>query len=197
MALAKAVPDAELLDEYVRRYPEHAAALTDFAIELAFDSAVDSDGADAPPEPEQSSSSLSVSNAMSRFHNRLYAIQHEVSGRRRDTIEAITNPFASLGRAELRAIGHRLNVSNVFMMKLRDRQIHHATIPSNFQCRVAEEVRIPVDVLIAHLAGQAQVSAGMHFKADRKPVAGAKQTFEEAVRSSGLTSAQQAELLGL
>jgi hypothetical protein len=38
MSLAKAVPDAELLDEFARRYPQHADALTEFAIELAVDS---------------------------------------------------------------------------------------------------------------------------------------------------------------
>ena len=37
MSLAKPVPDAELLDEYVRLYPEHAEALTEFAVELAVD----------------------------------------------------------------------------------------------------------------------------------------------------------------
>jgi len=31
MSLAKAVPDAELLDEFARRYPNHANALTEFA----------------------------------------------------------------------------------------------------------------------------------------------------------------------
>ena len=38
MSLAKAVPDAELLDEFARLYPQYADALTEFAIELAIDS---------------------------------------------------------------------------------------------------------------------------------------------------------------
>ncbi len=36
-ALAKERPDAGLLDDYVRRYPEHAVALTSFAVSLALD----------------------------------------------------------------------------------------------------------------------------------------------------------------
>jgi hypothetical protein len=36
-SLAKPMPDAEVLDDFVRRYPEYAAALTDFAIELVMD----------------------------------------------------------------------------------------------------------------------------------------------------------------
>ena len=31
LSLARQVPDATLLDEFVRRYPEHAEDLTDFA----------------------------------------------------------------------------------------------------------------------------------------------------------------------
>ena len=38
-SLAQPVPDARLLDEFVRRYPEHSVEITDFAIELAIDAA--------------------------------------------------------------------------------------------------------------------------------------------------------------
>ena len=38
-ALAKRTPDAEVLDEFVRRYPEHAGALTDLAIGIVLDQA--------------------------------------------------------------------------------------------------------------------------------------------------------------
>ena len=36
-SIAKDVPDAELLDEFTRRYPEYADALTEFAVELLVD----------------------------------------------------------------------------------------------------------------------------------------------------------------
>ena len=195
LALAKAQPDAELLDEFVRRYPEHASALTDFAIELALDSLTEAEG----PEEESASSATnaSVSKAMSRFHNRLYAVQHERSAAARGLETVVDNPFAAFDRSGLRQIGHRLNVNNVFVMKLRDRQIDENTMPEGFRRRVAEELGASLDVVVAHFAGQAQIQPGVHFKADEKPGAGAKQTFEEAVRSSGLTAEQQAYLLGL
>ena len=109
----------------------------------------------------------------------------------------VDNPFAALDRSGLRHIGQRLNVSNVFIMKLRDRQIDENTMTEGFQRRVAEELGASLDVVVAHFAGQAQIQPEVHFKADKKPEAGAKQTFEEAVRSSGLTTEQQAYLLGL
>jgi hypothetical protein len=195
LALAKAQPDAELLEEFVRRYPEHASALTDFAVELALDGFAVAGG----PEEEVASSATntSVSKAMSRFHNRLYAVQQERSAPARSLEAGVDNPFAAFDRSGLRHLGQRLNVTNVFIMKLRDRQIDETTMPEKFRRRVAEELGAPLDVVVAHFAGPAQIQPGVHFKADEKPEAGAKQTFEEAVRSSGLTAEQQAYLLGL
>ena len=38
-SVAKAVPDDELLDEFVRRYPGYATQIIDFAVEMVFDAA--------------------------------------------------------------------------------------------------------------------------------------------------------------
>ena len=71
MSLAKAVPDAELLDEFARRYPQYADALTEFAIELAIDSLMHrSEEEDVPADAEAISDV--VSRVMSQFENQLY-----------------------------------------------------------------------------------------------------------------------------
>lgn len=69
LALSKPVPDAELLESFIRRYPEHATQLTEFAVALALDALAEPDR----PLHEPASDALSpqVSRAMSRFHNRL------------------------------------------------------------------------------------------------------------------------------
>ena len=68
-SLAKPIPDADLLDQCVRRFPQHAAALTDLAISIVLDAArpdeEDVTEVDTPLSP-------AVSRAMSRFQNRLY-----------------------------------------------------------------------------------------------------------------------------
>jgi hypothetical protein len=38
-SVAKAVPDDELLDEFVRRYPGYATEIIDFAVEIVVDAA--------------------------------------------------------------------------------------------------------------------------------------------------------------
>jgi len=70
-AIAKATPDADLLEEYVRRYPNYAAALTDFAIDLIVDLGRGND--EHAPDVGAPAMTPTVSRVMSRFHSRLYA----------------------------------------------------------------------------------------------------------------------------
>jgi hypothetical protein len=65
-----------------------------------------------------------------------------------------------------------------------------------FRQRVSAELDVPVEVIDAHLAGPPLLSE-QAYKADRKPEVGPKQTFEDAVRGSGLTETQQQHLLKL
>lgn len=193
----QALPSPELLDEFVRRYPEHATALTDFAIELTIDTFADASNEEAADQLP-SSVSPAVAKAMSRFHNRLYAVKSATSTvRAAPPVHIVENPFAALDRAQLRSLGQRLNANTVFVMKLRDRQVLAETMTEGFKRRIAEELKAPVDLVVAHFAAPAQLESRSHFKADRKPEVGAKQTFTEAVRSSSLAPEQQDYLLKL
>jgi hypothetical protein len=169
--------------------------LTDFAIELALDAMAVT--ADAETEPARTGDTVAASKAMSRFHNRLYAVQREASPQSKQPAAVVDNPFVSLDRAGIRDVGQRLNANNVFVMKLRDRQIDAGTMTAEFQRHVAEALKVSIDVIVTHFDGPTQMIPGVHFKADGKPQAGAKQTFEEAVRSSGLTPEQETYLLSL
>jgi hypothetical protein len=194
-SLAKPVPDARLLDEFVRRYPDYAAEITDFAIELAIDAA---QGGDADVQEAESAVSPAVSRAMSRFQNRLFALrQDEVSGSTTSaaTSYSVENPFAALDRAAFRGLANRLDVSTLFVTKLRDRQIDPSTMTTGFRKRVANELSVPLDVIVAHFAARPEAQFRQFYKAEQKPTAVAWQSFEEAVRSSGLTDEQQRHLM--
>ena len=194
------VPDAKLLDDIVRRYPEFGEELTEFAIAIAVDAlraecvVEDAEGAIDP-----SAVSPAVSRAMSYFQNRLHAVKvgaGEPGSARTEIVDA-PNPFSGLPRDEFRAFAVRLNANTVFVGKLRDRQIDPATMTPGFQRRVADELNVPLDVVVAHFAARPAAPSRQFFKAEGKPSTGAQQSFEEAVRSSGLNEAQQKFLLEL
>jgi hypothetical protein len=195
LALAKPVLDAAVLDDLVRRYPRYAEQLTDMGVALALEALADHD---QEPMPEEvSGTSAAVSGAMSRFHNRLYAVTKSRRPANANTVSESPNPFSSLDRAELRGLGSRLGGNTVFAMKLRDRMIDHDTMTEGFRRHVAITIHAPLDVVVDHFAGQSGMAAHAQYKAEQKPEIGRKQSFEEAVRSSALTPEQQAFLLSL
>jgi hypothetical protein len=194
LALARPAPDAALVDEFARRYPEHASDLTEYAIELALDAIAARDG---PADVPQATTTPGVSRAMSRFHSRLSAVRAGTGAEAAEAAPAAENPFAKLNRPAMRALAQRLHANTVFVMKLRDRLIRGDTMTEGFLRRISDELGVLLETVVAHFAAPAYVPRSAHFKADTKPEAGEKQTFEEAVRSCGLTPEQQTSLLNL
>ena len=195
--LAKPVPDAELLDEFVRLYPEHAAALTDLAVDIVLDPSLSDEEYTA--EPLAPGVSPAVSRAMSRFQNRLFEVQPKQvrSATVSSKSHAIENPFSRLERIEFRQLTQGLHCNNVFAGMLRDREIIADTMTEGFKRRVADELQAPIELVAAHFAASQQIGQAQFYRADEKPQAIKKLTFEEAVRSSGLTPEQQKFLLEL
>ncbi len=195
LALAKPAPDAAVLDDLVRRYPEYAVQLTDIAVALALDFLAGR--ADEPAPEDVSGTSPAVGRAMSRFQNRLYAVTKSHQPANANAAPESANPFSSLGRAELRDLGSRLGGNTIFAIKLRDRVIDTDTMTEGFRRHVADTMQAPLEVVVAHFARRSEMATQAHYKAEQKPSVGKKQSFEEAVRSSGLTPEQQAFLLSL
>jgi len=179
-------------------YPEYAAPITDLAVSIVLDAARGNDDeaeSDAVPSVSQA-----VSLAMSRFQNRLYevrrtkpAVQAVVSS----TPGPIENPFSTLDRTAFRALATRMHCNTVFLGMLRDREIDPNTIPGGFTRQLGEEMSVPPELLAAHFAAEQTLLHRQSYKADEKPRVGAKVSFDEAVRSCGLSEEQQAYLLGL
>ena len=198
MSLAKAVPNAELLDEFARRYPQHADALTEFAIELAIDSLLhQSEEEDVPADAD--AISAVVSRVMSQFENQLYERRQAraATSPARAATASVENPFAVLDRPGFRALASQLDVNSAFLSKLRDRTIEPISIPKAYCRRLAQEMNEDIEAMVAHLyAPQESVAAGRQlYKAEGKPAATARQSFEEAVKTSGLSEKQQHRLL--
>lgn len=194
LALAMPVPDPKTLDEFVRRYPQHAEALTEFAVQLALDAGPDGD--EEGDETADGAVSPAVSRAISHFQNVSFELEKKGGA---DAPVAGGNPFASLSTQAFRAYAATLGANSIFVMKLRDGRIEPDSLSARPGfCRVAADgLNIPVEALIAHVRSAPSVDARQMHKSDGKPVAFKRETFEEAVRSSGLTPEQQRHLLEL
>jgi hypothetical protein len=194
-------PDARTLDEFVRRHPEHADALTTLAIELALEQFEPEEAAAEEPAPLRPESAAMLDRAMSRFQNRLFEVRTAAEGvavlSAAPRAAAPRDVFASRTPEELQVIVVKLDASPVFVMRLRDRGIDDATIPGRFVSDLADALEEPEPMVQAHLAAPAQIRRQTYFKSDVTPTAGRKITFEQAVRTSGLTPEQQARLLAL
>ncbi len=189
LAVAQPAPDAAQLDDLVRRYPEHADELRAAAVDLALEAARNRlEGEDHDDRVD--TSSPAVAKAMARFRARSTELE---AGEE----PAPENPFLALDRTKARALAQRLHASTAFVMKLRDRLVRPETMSDGFQRRVAEELSVPVELLAAHFAAPPQLAPGAYYKAEGRPQVGEKQSFEDAVKRSGLTPEQQAYLLGL
>lgn len=192
---------AEVLDDFIYKYPEHAHALTDLAIELAVDSLRMDAVVESEAVVDAAQCSPAVSRAMSRFQNRLYSAKRltsEAATKAAPDAAGVVNPFASLDRRAFRELAEQLQSNTVFVGKLRDRQIEPATIPQGLMRRVAELLMIPVEWVVAHFAAPMGSQPRLQLlKADQKPVVVLRQNYEDAVRSSDLTEQQERYLLSL
>ena len=199
-SLAKRVPDAELLDDFVRRFPQYADSLTEFAIELAMDALRPEPEVDARAVIDPNCVSPVVSRAMSRFQNRLYAVRQATTLTSNHVpspeVADAPNPLAELSREEFRTLAGRIGANTVFVAKLRDRQVKPDTIPRRFLQYLADALDIVLDLLNAHFAAPStSTMVGQFYKADDKPDSNQQQSFVEAVKSSDLNEDQQRQLL--
>ena len=195
--------NADLLDEYVRLYPEHASALTELAIDLAVDALRGDDSLREAVSPKDINKvTPSVSRAISHFQNLLHAAKGAAPSADRVRASSVTgtpaNPFVSLDRGQFRSLAQELHANNAFVCKLRDRQVSVTTMTSGFLAKLSKLMKVSVDALVAHFSAPATVQATrQHFKADGKPSATTQQTFAEAVESSGLSEEQRKYLTSL
>jgi len=194
---AKDVPDAELLDQFVTRYPEFAGAITDYAVEVVLESLRMKE---SPASENPQAVSAAVSRAMSKFQNALFAkaAKPEAPATKAAGESAdVANLFASLDRKRFKALAVDLGVNNVFLIKLRDRQIVPTTIPSGFRSFVAQKLKVPRPMVDSYFAEASSTRALQFYKADIKPETKSQQSFADAVRTSGLSDEQQQFLLNL
>jgi hypothetical protein len=191
MALTSVRPDAKVLADYVRRYPQFAEELVDFAAELAAEAI--SAAVDEDLEPPTTGTSPAVSKALSHLQNRLYEVRQEEAAHKASGQDL----FGVLDREQFRSVATKVGVNTFFLTKVRDRTIAPDTIPRGFRLKVAKAMAIEEPILAAYLAGPPTIPDEMRFLSEQKPEASRQQSFVDAVKSSSLTDDQQRDLLAL
>lgn len=180
-------PTPRRLEAYAKDHPELRRELTELAVEMVLEPS-------RPSPPSDASTKRTVASAWARFQ----------AGTRSDaqsspvrSVAAPSNIFAGFSGAAFPRLASRLGVTPVFLIKVRDGLIRAAGFPRAFLKMIADEVGQEVEAIRASLERPSAMPSGMMAKADGKPEAGGKQTFEEAVATSGLSAEQQKRLLDM
>jgi len=170
----------ETLERYIREYPQHAIALIDCSIDLLHEPPAGDVPATMVPDS-------AVDKAWQRFEQ---AVQQQPAAE-------VVNPFAKLNTSGFKSLARSLDVSNLFLMRVRDRAISAATIPARFVEKLASELGATAQTLRAYLQGPPGMVSGQAFRSSVKPSVGEQITFYQAVATSQLTPEQQATLEAL
>ncbi len=170
----------ETLERYIREYPQHATALIDCSIDLHPELPAEDVPATMVPDS-------AVDRAWQRFEQ---AVQQQPAAE-------VANPFVKLNTSGFKTLARSLDVSNLFLMRVRDRAISAATIPARFVEKLASELGATAQTLRAYLQGPPGMVSGHAFRSRVKPSVGEQITFDQAIATSQLTPEQQATLKAL
>ena len=173
--------DRATLEHYLNQYPEHALALVDCSIEMMMDASHSDDEV-------QVSSDQVADQAWRQFQAAMGSVQGTA---------AIANPFAQLQPTAFKSIARRLDVSNLFLIRVRERAIDAATFPRRFVQQLAAELGATVDAVSAYLRSPPTMASSLSFRSNVKPEVTAQIPFNQAVETSQLTPAQKEALQAL
>lgn len=173
--------DRATLERYIAEYPQYTQALIDCAIELMLDS--------ARPEAELAPNDAVVDLAWERFQAAM--APPDV------TPEVVADPFAKVGPTMFKAIAKRLDLSSLFLVRVRGRAIAAATYPQRFIQRLAGELETSPMALLDFLRAPPTMAPGLSFRSAVKPEVADQISFETAVETSQLNPAQKDALLNL
>lgn len=173
--------DRATLEHYLNLYPEHALALVDCSIELMMD-------ASRPGEEVQISSDQVVDQAWQQFQAAMGSAQGTA---------AVANPFAQLQPTAFKSIARKLDISNLFLIRVRERAIDASTIPRRFIQKLAAELGATAEAVSDYLRSAPTMASSQSFRSHVKPEVGAQIPFEKAVETSQLTPTQKEALQAL
>jgi hypothetical protein len=173
--------DRITLEHYLNQFPEHALALVDCSIELMME-------AYHSGEEVQVSTDQVIDQAWQQFQAAMGSAQGTA---------AIANPFAQLQPTAFKSMARKLNISNLFLIRVRERAIDAATFPQRFVQQLAAELGATADAVSDYLRSPPTIASSLSFRSNVKPEVVAQIPFDQAVETSQLTVAQKGALQAL
>ena len=164
--------DRKTLEQYLIEYPEHAMALVTCSIEFMVDETRDDDAV--------VTSKVAVDRAWQRFQTVVVQPDNGL----------VTNPFATLNPTAFRSLAKKLDITNLLLIRLRDRAIVAATIPRRFVQRLATELGATAEAVTDYLQSPPAMVSGHSFRSTVKPAVAEQISFTEAIEMSQLTPVQ-------
>ncbi len=180
-------PTAELLREFITRYPKYAKDLTDFALAWYFDHGDEvEDLSDVPVDEPM------VERAMSNLQDLLYQLDKKTSNQTGLKEEPTVDPFVGFAPGDYARLWGNLGLGPLLGAKLVRRLVE---VPERLLTAMAKELDGPTEKLRAYFMGP-PLLMGENYRAESKPeIARGKESFEKAVAAEKLPEEQKRALL--
>jgi len=178
---AEASGDDAILAAYIRRYPQYALALADYAHELRLVESAEDEGVPRDIAWEEES--------WRRFEGAAASAGLLAEA-------GITDPFAGVALARLVEIRRALDVPSPVLNGFRDRLVLVASVPTRFLAALADLLNTELDRLKTFLDQPPRASRAASYKADTAPsVTDDKITFEVLLDQAMVPEARRRALL--
>jgi len=173
--------DDATLGTYIRRYPQFALALTDFAHELRLTTLAE-EHASAPDSEWQAES-------WRRFVRGAEAVSAA-------SPPTVADPFIDITPGQLAEIRRHLNVPTAVLNGFRDRLVLPSSVPKRFLARLSEVLNTGLDQLLAFLDLPPRVGPAASYRADTAPkVNNEKISFEVLLDQAMITPERRRALM--
>jgi hypothetical protein len=170
--------DRSTLERYLAQYPEHANALVDCSLELL-------------TLPTEVSPVWMADSEVEAGWQKFRAQLGAAAG------AAVESPFDKLSTSAFKSLAVRLDINTLLLLRIRDRGIRAASIPSAFMRQLATELGAPLKAVADYLACPPSLASSSAFRSLGKPAAAGQVDFSDAVKISQLTAEQQNKLLAM
>ena len=166
--------DRDILERYLREYPQFSNELVDLSRELSRTLDVE----DSSMSPQE----LDMIEAAWQLHMPLET-------------KSAKDPLANLSVDKLRDIALQLSVPRQVVTAFRERRVVVTSIPRRFLTRFSDALNCRVELLVYALTVQPSAALSRSYKSDGKPVAETAVSFERLLIDAGVSEEKRTALL--